>query len=108
MAKKWRGLLHALSILIFFSENAPFLVCGSLEYQISHPRLQASYFLPGNNEFVLSKKGKERKIYTKVVSLTDKRHMVVVVVFFQYDVVVCQAAERVSKSLLLPDTWKIL
>ena len=34
--------------------------------------------------------------------------MVVVVVFFQYDVVVCQAAERVSKSLLLPDTWKIL
>ena len=31
----------------------------------------------------------------------------VVVVFFQYDVVVCQAAERVSKNLLLPDTWKI-
>lgn len=67
MAKKWRGLLHALSILIFFSENAPFLVCGSLEYQISHPRLQASYFLPGNNEFVLSKKTKKEK-YTRKLS----------------------------------------
>ena len=38
--------------------------------------------------------------------MTDKRHMVVVF-FFQYDVVVCQAAERVSKNLLLPETWKI-
>ena len=66
MAKKWRGLLHALSILIFFSENAPFLVCGSLEYQISHPRLQASYFLPGNNEFVLSKKAKKEKCTRKL------------------------------------------
>ena len=28
--------------------------------------------------------------------------------FFQYDVVVCQAAERVSKKLLLPDSRKIL
>ena len=59
MTKKWRGLLHALSI--FFSEIAPFLVCGNLEYQISDPRLQASYFLPGDNEIVLRKKTKKEK-----------------------------------------------
>ena len=42
--------------------------------------------------------------------MTEKRHMVVFVFFFQYDVVVCQAAERVSKnfySLTLGKFYKI-
>ena len=38
--------------------------------------------------------------------MTEKRHMVVF--FFQYDVVLCQAAERFSKKLLLPDTRNCL
>ena len=82
-----------------------FLVCGSLEYQISDPRLQASYFLPGDNESVLRKNVKKEKLRRKLSQgLTNG----IWLGFFQYDVVVCQAAERVSKNLLLPDTRKIL
>ena len=95
--------MHALSI--FFSENAPFLVCGNLEYQISDPRLQASYFLPGDNEFVLRKKAKKEKLRRK---LSQWLRNGIWLGFFQYDVVVCQATERVLKTLSLPDTRKIL
>ena len=60
---------RSLSILIDpyrFSVIVLFLVCGSLEYQISDPRLQASYFLPGDNEFLLRKKAKKEKLRRKL------------------------------------------
>ena len=90
---------------LFLWRIAPFLACGSLEYQISDRRLQASYFLPGDNEFVLMKKAKKEKLRRKLSQWLRNAYGWV---FFQYDVVVCQAADRVSKKLLQPDTRKIL
>ena len=83
-----------------------FLVCGSLEHRISDPRLQASYFLARDNKFVLRKKAKKEKLRRKLSQWL--RNGIWLFFFFQYDVVVCQAAERISKKLLLPDTRNCL